>query len=43
MNFENLLGSLGQYRDVIQANRRAFQSAEEAVEESALEESMEEK
>ena len=43
VNFENLLGSLGQYRDVIQANRRAFQSAEEAVEESALEESMEEK
>lgn len=36
-NFENLLGSLGQYRDVIQANRRAFQSAEEAVEENSLE------
>lgn len=42
-NFENLLGSLGQYRDVIQANRRAFQSAEEAAGDSSLEEAIEEK
>lgn len=35
-NFENLLGSLGQYRDVIQANRRAFHSAEEAEPEDSL-------
>lgn len=37
-NFENLLGALGQYRDVIQANRKAFRSAEETEEESSLEE-----
>lgn len=36
-NYESLMGSLGQYRDVIQSNRRAFQSAESAEEESSLE------
>lgn len=42
-NFENLLGSLGQYRDVIQANRRAFRSEEEAGSDSSLEDETAEK
>ncbi len=41
-NYETLLGSLGQYRDVIQANRKAFHSAEEDTTELPLEESTEE-
>lgn len=35
-NYENLLGSLGQYRDIIQANRRAFHPVEEDLEELPL-------
>lgn len=38
VNYENLLGTLGQYRDVIQENRRAFHPVEEIVEELPLEE-----
>lgn len=39
-NYENLLGTLGQYRDVIQENRKAFHPVEETVEEELpLEES----
>lgn len=37
-NYENLLGTLGQYRDVIQENRRAFHPVEETVEALPLEE-----
>lgn len=37
-NYENLLGTLGQYRDVIQENRRAFHPVEETVEVLPLEE-----
>lgn len=37
-NYENLLGTLGQYRDVIQENRRAFHPVEETVGELPLEE-----
>ncbi len=36
-NYENLLGSLGQYRDLIQANRRALRPAEEEFEDIGLE------
>lgn len=42
-NFENLLGALGQYRDVIQANRRAFHSVEETGNDSSLEDGTAEK
>ena len=35
-NYENLLGSLGQYRDLIQANIRAFHPAEDYLEEIPL-------
>lgn len=37
-NYENLLGTLGQYRAVIQENRRAFHPVEETVEMLPLEE-----
>lgn len=37
-NYESLLGTLGQYRDVIQENRRAFHPVEETVEALPLEE-----
>lgn len=37
-NYELLLGSLGQYRDVIQANRRALRPAEDDFEEIPLDE-----
>lgn len=37
-NYETLLGSLVQYRDVVQANRRAFHPVEEDLEEIPLEE-----
>lgn len=40
-NYENLLNTLGQYRDVIQANRRAFQAVEDTPELPAEEESAE--
>lgn len=40
-NFENLLNTLGQYRDVIQANRRAFQAVEDTPDIPAEEESAE--
>lgn len=40
-NFENLLGTLGQYRDVIQANRRAFHPVEDPAALPTEEENME--
>ncbi len=37
-NYETLIGSLGQYRDVIQANRRALRPTEDDFEEISLRE-----
>lgn len=36
-NYENLIGSLNQYRDIIQANRSELHPAEEDIEDAALE------
>ena len=35
-NYENLLGSLGQYRDLIHSNRQALHPAEEEFEDLSL-------